>query len=319
MKKYLKLIIKLAITITLLAYFYSKIELDAVMVHLSKLQLWPLVLFFVICVGNMCISSYRWKLLLDADGLVLPFRKLFTSHWIAAFFNFFAPSNIGGDAYRIADIAIKSGKTVNTVASVFVDRLSGFIAMSVVGTIFPLFGLESVPQEHWWKLCIPFCFFCCLIVLLFLIKQQKILRWSMRFMPKVIRGRVEKLLDTFLQSTHAYKAKVLWRCVGLSLVFQFFIIVAVWCIGTSMGLKIRFFDYCIFTPLICILESLPTSINGMGMRDAGYIMFFTAVGIESAQTDGPLAALLYVTMTLLYAFTGGLIFLRRTLMQKPSK
>lgn len=316
MKKYIKLIIKLVITIALLAYFYSKIELDAVKVHLSELQLLPLVLFFVICVGNMCISSCRWKLLLDADGLVLPFRKLFTSHWIAAFFNFFAPSNIGGDAYRIADIAIKSGKTVNTVASVFVDRLSGFIAMSVVGTIFPLCGLRSVPQEHWWKLCIPFCFFCCLIVLLFLIKQQKILRWSMRFMPKVIRGRVEKLLDTFLQSTQAYRAGVLWRCVGLSLVFQFFIIVAVWCIGTSMGLNIRFFDYCIFTPLICILESLPTSINGMGMRDAGYIMFFTAVGIETAQTDGPLAALLYVTMTLLYAFSGGLIFLRRTLTQK---
>ncbi len=319
MKKYLKLIIKLTITIALLAYFYSKIELGAVKEHLSELQLWPLVLFFVICVGNMCISSYRWKLLLDADGLILPFKKLFTSHWIAAFFNFFAPSNIGGDAYRITDVAIKSGKPVNTVASVFVDRLSGFIAMSVVGTIFPLCGLKSVPQEHWWKLCIPFCFFCCLIVLLFLIKQQKILRWSMRFMPKVIRGRVEKLLDTFLQSTHAYKANVLWRCVGLSLIFQFFIIVAVWCIGTSMGLNISFFYYCIFTPLICILESLPTSINGMGMRDAGYIMFFTAVGIETAQTDGPLAALLYVTMTLLYAFTGGLIFLRRTLMQKPSK
>lgn len=319
MKKYLKLIIKLTITIALLAYFYRKIELGAVKEHLSELQLWPLVLFFVICVGNMCISSYRWKLLLDADGLILPFKKLFTSHWIAAFFNFFAPSNIGGDAYRITDVAIKSGKPVNTVASVFVDRLSGFIAMSVVGTIFPLCGLKSVPQEHWWKLCIPFCFFCCLIVLLFLIKQQKILRWSMRFMPKVIRGRVEKLLDTFLQSTHAYKANVLWRCVGLSLIFQFFIIVAVWCIGTSMGLNISFFYYCIFTPLICILESLPTSINGMGMRDAGYIMFFTAVGIETAQTDGPLAALLYVTMTLLYAFTGGLIFLRRTLMQKPSK
>lgn len=319
MKKYLKLIIKLTITIALLAYFYSKIELGAVKEHLSELQLWPLVLFFVICVGNMCISSYRWKLLLDADGLILPFKKLFTSHWIAAFFNFFAPSNIGGDAYRITDVAIKSGKPVNTVASVFVDRLSGFIAMSVVGTIFPLCGLKSVPQEHWWKLCIPFCFFCCLIVLLFLIKQQKILRWSMRFMPKVIRGRVEKLLDTFLQSTHAYKANVLWRCVGLSLIFQFFIIVAVWCIGTSMGLNISFFYYCIFTPLICILESLPTSINGMGMRDAGYIMFFTAVGIETAQTDGLLAALLYVTMTLLYAFTGGLIFLRRTLMQKPSK
>lgn len=316
MKKYLKQIIKLAITIALLTYFYSKIELGAVKQHIFNLQLWPLVLFFVICVGNMCLSSLRWKLLLDADGLIIPFRKLFVSHWIASFFNFFAPSNIGGDAYRIADIAIKSGKPVNTVASVFIDRLSGFIAMSLVGTIFPLCGLKSVPQEHWWKLCIPFCFFCCLLVVLFLIKQQRLLRWLMRFMPKVIRGKVEKLLDTFLQSTQAYKPAVMWRCIGLSLLFQFFIIVAVWCIGMSMGLQIRFFDYCVFTPLICILESLPTSINGMGMRDAGYIMFFTAVGITTAQTDGPLAALLYVTMTLLYAFTGGLLFLRRTISKK---
>lgn len=319
MKKYIKLIVKLVITIALLAFFYSKIELGAIKEHISELELWPLILFFIICVGNMCISSYRWKLLLDADGLILPFRKLFISHWIAAFFNFFAPSNIGGDAYRITDIAKKSGKPVNTVASVFVDRLSGFIAMSVVGTIFPLCGLKSVPEEHWWKLCIPFCFFCCLIFLVFLIKQQTFLRWLMRFMPKIVRGKVEKFVDTFLQSTQAYNVGVLWRCVGLSLVFQFFIIVAVWCIGTSMGLGIRFFDYCIFTPLICILESMPTSINGMGMRDAGYIMFFNAVGIQEAQTDGPLAALLYVTMTLLYAFSGGLIYLFRTLVQKPTK
>lgn len=54
----------------------------------------------------------------------------------------------------------------------------------------------------------------------------------------------------------------------------------------------------------------------MGMRDAGYIMFFTAVGITTAETDGPLATLLYITMTFLYAFTGGLLFLRRTISKK---
>ena len=273
----------------------------------------PLTGFFAICVINMWLTSMRWGMLLGADGLEVPTAKLFASHWIGSFFNFFMPSNIGGDVYRVADIAKKSGKAVNALASVFADRVLGFIAMATFGFIFPLFGLGKVPMEHRSKLLIPLAVFFCFMILVVLIWQRGILLWFARFLPGKIRGKVEDVLGKFLESAQAYGKKpvVLLKGMMLSFVSQFNLIVAVYCIGMSLGLGIPFFLYCVFVPLIGLLEAVPSTINGMGFRDAGYIMFFTAAGLGQPAASSAAMSLLYMMLTLLYASFGGLMFFRR--------
>ncbi len=313
MKKVHKNILKITLTAVILGLLYRKMDVDGFLKILRDIRLWPLTGFFLICVSNMWLSSLRWGLLLRADGLDIPTRKLFVSHWIASFFNFFMPSNIGGDVYRIADIAKKSGKTVNTVASVFADRLAGFIAMSMLGFLFPLIGLREVPAEHRWKLAIPLVVFLGFMFLAALVWQQGILRFMAKFLPGKLRTKVEKILELFLESVREYGRNplVLVKCLLLSLVFQFMVIVAVYCVGTSLRLPIPFFSYCVFVPLVCLLEAVPSTINGMGFRDAGYIMFFSAVGLANPTTAAPAMSLLYMMLTLIYASCGGLLFLRR--------
>lgn len=313
MKKYQKNLLKLAFTAVILFLLYRKMDIDGFCGIVHGIKLWPLSGFFMICVVNMWLSSSRWGLLLRADGLEIPTVKLFVSHWIASFFNFFMPSNIGGDVYRIADIAKKSGKTVNTVASVFADRLTGFIAMSMLGFVFPLIGLREVPAEHRWKLLIPLVVFLGFMTLAALVWQQGLLRFAAKFLPGRAREKVEKILGLFLESVREYgrDPMVLVKCLLLSLLFQFLVIVAIFCVGTSLRLGIPFFSYCVFVPLVCLLESVPSTINGMGFRDAGYIMFFSAVGVADPTAAAPAMSLLYMMLTLLYASCGGLLFLRR--------
>ncbi|MGI5869354.1 MAG: lysylphosphatidylglycerol synthase transmembrane domain-containing protein [Kiritimatiellia bacterium] len=313
MKPWQKNVLKLSFTALLLALLYRKVDVDGFLETLRGARLWPLALFFVVCVVNMWLSSSRWRLLLRADGLDIPTSKLFVSHWIASFFNFFMPSNIGGDVYRIADIAKKSGKPVNTVASVFADRLTGFIAMSLLGFVFPLVGLREVPPEHRWKLAIPLVVFLGFLAAAALVWQQGILRTCAHLLPGKLRTKVEDVLARFLESVRQYgkDPTVLPRCLGLSLLFQFLVVVAVFCVGTSLRLGIPFFSYCVFVPLVCLLESVPSTINGLGFRDAGYIMFFSAVGLPDPVSTASAMSLLYMTLTLLYASCGGLLFLRR--------
>lgn len=313
MKRWQKNTLKIAFTLILLTLLYRKVDGKDFLQTLQGVRFEPLIGFFVLCVVNMWLSSTRWGLLLHADGLPIPISKLFVSHWIASFFNFFMPSNIGGDVYRIADIAQKSGKTVNSVASVFVDRLTGFLAMSALGFIFPLMGLRQVPLEHRWKLAIPLCVFMGFLVVAALVWQQRFLRACTHLFPSRLRTRIESLLVRFLESIQQYSKtpQVLLRCLLLSLLFQFLVIVAVYCVGCALRLPIPFFSYCIFVPLVCLLESVPSTINGMGFRDAGYIMFFTAVGLTHATEAAPAMSLLYMALTLLYASCGGLLFFRR--------
>ena len=90
--------------------------------------------------------------------------------------------------------------------------------------------------------------------------------------------------------------------------------------------------YCVFAPLVCILESLPVSINGMGLREAAYAVFFGVAfplvgfappeGVEPAdwaKTCAGAMALCYMALTLLYASGGGLLLLRRMFAAGPKK
>ena len=123
----------------------------------------------------------------------------------------------------------------------------------------------------------------------------------------------QKVLGLFLESVREYGRDpwVLVKGLMISLLFQFLVIVAIFCVGTSLKLGIPFFSYCVFVPLVCLLESVPSTINGMGFSDAGYIMFFSAVGLADPTAAAPAMALLYMMLTLIYASCGGLLFLRR--------
>ena len=140
--------------------------------------------FFAIAFANMGLSSVRWLLFLRADGVEVPVRKLFASHWIASFCNFFLPSNVGGDLYRIADVGRKSGSAVRGTASVFMDRLSGFLAMSLLGFVFPLAGLRFVPREHWPWLLVPVAFFLAFAgIFALVVFGQGLLRATLHLLP----------------------------------------------------------------------------------------------------------------------------------------
>src|SRR5918999_566314 len=73
-----------------------------------------------------------WWLLLDAQNVRLPFRRLTSTFLIATFFNNFLPSNIGGDVLRVADTAPAAGSKTLAATVVLIDRAIGFLSLVLV-------------------------------------------------------------------------------------------------------------------------------------------------------------------------------------------
>lgn len=319
--------LKLAVTALLLFLLYRKVDARAFADLFRHLDGRPLPLFFAIAFFNMWLSSVRWRLFLRADGLDLPVRKLFASHWIASFCNFFLPSNVGGDVYRIADVGLKSGSAARSTASVFMDRLTGFLAMSLLGFVFPLLGLRIVPREHWPWLFVPVAFFVAFLgVFVATLRCQGVVRAAVRLLPRRARTKAEGLLDAFFSSVNAYAGRpaALAGAFALSLAFQMLVFTAIWATGLALRYPVPIRFYCVFAPLVCILEALPISINGMGLREAAYAVFFSVAfplvghappeGVSAAdyaKTCAGAMALCYMALTLLYALGGGVLLLRR--------
>ena len=298
--------IKLLISIGLMFFLYRKVDLAEIISLVGNIDGMLLLLLFGILFFNTAISTLKWKILLLADDIHLPFKNLLSSYMIASFFNIFMPSNIGGDAYRIVDIAKQSSKPVHTFASVFIDRLSGFLALSIMGFVFPLVGHGMLEDST--VLFVPFGVFVVIVVMIWSLYNQKLLRWGLRVTRIDRIKKVRGMIDQFLESVTAYKEKkgVIPKIMGVSFVFQFTVILFVYLLSTTIGYNIPLIYFCMFVPLISLLEAIPASIYGVGFRDAGYVIFFTQVG--RTREDALMMALLYVAVTLLYALVGGIIF-----------
>lgn len=310
MKRRLVGLLKLAVTLGLLALLYSRVDTAALARRLGSIRWGWVALFWALLFANTSISTLKWRVLLAADSIHQSFGTLFASHLIGSFFNMFLPSTIGGDAYRIADIGKRSARTANAAASVMVDRLSGFLALALYGLmLFPVFQRRYAPDPRLFLL--PAAAFAGLVAVGFVLWEQALLRRLARWLPGGVRAKVEKVLDALLGSVRAYgrERRVLLAMVAISFLFQFLAIVAVYSLGRAVGLGVPLLPFGFFVPFITLMEMIPISVFGIGLRDTGYVWFMHAVGKTSA--DAAALSVLYVAATVAYVSLGGVFYLFR--------
>jgi hypothetical protein len=102
----------------------------------------------------------------------------------------------------------------------------------------------------------------------------------------------------------------------ISFAFQLSVIVIVWLLALSLHAQVPFFYFSAFVPLITLLEALPISIFGLGLRDFGYVFFFSWTDMTELQTRS--LALLFFGIAVSYSLLGGIAYLGRTFSAKAS-
>lgn len=315
MKRRLATAAKFALSAFLLVLLYRRVDREALSAALASVRLPWLAAFFALLGLNTLLNSLKWRVVLASDGIRLPLRTLFASHLIGSFFNLFLPSTIGGDGYRIWDIGRRSGRTVHAAASVMADRLTGFLALAVYGLVFPFFVRRLLPD--WRLMLLPAAAFCGLAGLTFCLWEQRLLRRMAGRLPGRLGQRITGVLDGLLASLRVYGSdrRTVTAMLLLSFAFQFTAIVAVFCLGRALSLGVPLLPFCFFVPFITLMEMLPITIFGIGLRDTGYVWFMAAVG-RSAE-DAAALSVLYVAATLLYVASGGILFALRKREERP--
>src|SRR5262245_50218025 len=86
------------------------------------------------CLG-VAWSAAKWWVLLRARGERQPFLWLLGAYLAGQFANNFLPTTVGGDALRIAQLGRRIGSYSQASASVFIERLTGFLALSLLANL----------------------------------------------------------------------------------------------------------------------------------------------------------------------------------------
>jgi uncharacterized protein (TIRG00374 family) len=311
MKRRLFTVAKLFISLGLIFLLYHKIPLEdmaAVLTGANFLWLLPIVVLILACT---VISAAKWRMFLQSDGINLPLTTLTASYLIGSFYNMFLPSNIGGDSYRIVDVAGRSQQTARTAVSVLADRLSGLLAMVCLGVVSSM--LVGSRFGNPWFFLIPLTLLAAMLLVLWSIFAQKPFNAVLSISHLENIPLIRKVADKLLLSASVYGAdrRLLVRAMLLSFLFQFFVCTIVYMLSQVIHCHTGFVYFCMFIPLVTLIETLPISINGIGLRDAGYIFFFGSVGMGELETRS--LALLFLALTTSYSTCGGLVYLHRLL------
>ena len=151
-KKTLSTIFKIAISVFLLYFVFTKIKFADVWIVIQGVKWSFIVLSILLFLTSQWFSAKRLLLFFKASGFQLSSNSNYALYLVGMFYNFFIPGGIGGDAFKIYKLHKKFQWSVKSLsASVFMDR---FMGLTAIGLILVSISFELLPKP-WIFFIIP--------------------------------------------------------------------------------------------------------------------------------------------------------------------
>lgn len=321
LKRIGSIFLRIAISLALLIFLFRQVDEKNLLVIIKNADKPVLLLAFLIFFLSYLLCLLRWQMLLKAIDINLPLKRVIISFSGGVFFNLFLPSTIGGDLMRSIDLARYTKKTKEVVATVLLDRLSGYLGLAILTIIAIFLGWRFV-QDFSVLSSVAMILLLLVIIMLALFNNyfySRINKIFGRFGAGGIMESIKKLHhQIYLFRNHT---DMIWKNILLSFLIQAISPVTFYYIALAIGIKINPVYFFVFLPIIGAITLLPISIGGLGLRDAVTIFFFAKAGvIKDLAFSMSLISFFFIVI---YGAVGGLIYVltvrhRRLQYHKPS-
>jgi uncharacterized membrane protein YbhN (UPF0104 family) len=120
----------------------------------------------------------------------------------------------------------------------------------------------------------------------------------------IANAKLQRLFETI----HCYPLPTLLKALLTSIPFTLSLIVTQYSIARALSVDAPFYLFPLFVPIISIINLLPLSFNGLGMREGVYQFLFVPMGVSSASAIAMSLAFYFLRVGtgliggLLYAF-----------------
>lgn len=297
-------------SVALLWFVLRSIDLAALWVRVRAMDPGWLALAVATYASTLVVSVWRWERLLQAQHIDVGRRHLHESMWVSVFFNNFLPSNIGGDVIRIADTAAAAGSKTVATTVVVADRALGLVAVVVVATFGALLasmaGIE-LPGARWlWIASAAMVAVAVPVVALPQLAGH--LLAPIRALDRPwLTERAMRLEEAILKFRAAPAALV--AAFGGAILVQVALVAFYLLAARSLAVPLPVLLGAVLIPVSFVIQMVPVSVNGFGVREAVFAFFFARFGLP---TDGAVALSLVATgLVMAVSLAGGLVFLTR--------
>jgi uncharacterized membrane protein YbhN (UPF0104 family) len=304
--------VKIVVSGGLLYYLLSQVDL-ARLWSLARTASVPwLVAALALYLVMVIVSAWRWDLLLRAQHVHMPFGGLTSSFLVATFFNNFLPSNIGGDVVRIGDTARAAGSKTLATTVVLVDRgigLLGLVFVAAVGTTLAARRSDAIgpvgPGALWAGLvgAVAVAAFAVLMPT----RVGALLQPLKALHQEWVEERINRLTGALARFREAPNA--LAACFIGAILVQGVLVAFYLAICLALHLQVPVAHLAIIVPISFIVQMVPLSVNGLGVRESTFGFYFTQLGqpLES----GLALSLIGAALIMLFSTSGAVAYLTR--------
>jgi uncharacterized protein (TIRG00374 family) len=304
--------IKVAISLVLLWLLVANVNLSALWQTVRGASpAWmatALGLYFVMCV----VSAWRWLVLLRAQGVALGLGTLTASFLVATFFNNFLPSNIGGDVVRIGDTARAAGSKTLATTVVLLDRAIGLLGLVLVAAFgATLSGDPAVEAMVGGPLGLWLALAGVLVLLapaiLSPVMVGRLLKPLERLHKEWIAERIGRLTSALERLRARPVALVL--CFAGGVLVQLTLVAFYAAVARGLGIPITLPQLAVLVPLSFVIQMVPLSVNGFGVREATFTAYFAYLGLPA---ESALAlSLIGAALVMLFSLSGAATYVGR--------
>lgn len=311
MRDRLSFALKVVVSLALIVFAFSRIDLARVGAELAGAQLGLLILAFLMYELAIVVNGAKWQALLRAQGVSVPFIAVMQFLFVGFFFNNLLPANVGGDVMRAVGLARYTDKAPEAAVSVVVDRIIGLMAYmasaSVAALVLVNLGGRSELQKVEWVA------FFALAVLAFgfaLLLSRRLRGLVSRIFAWKWLSPLAPIWDRVSEAFNAYR----FSYGALALAFAIGIIGIIctalvnWLVSRSMGGQMTLGNIFLINPLIALVLTLPISVGGIGLSQAAYPFFFGLVGVPAAHALA--VSIVMQGIALLASLPGAVLWLR---------
>lgn len=311
MSRTVLLFLKIAFSVGLLGYLLLTSDLTALHRRLrggdTALLMGAAVIYGLI----LLLSTWRWRLLLTAQGFEAPMGRLSASYLVATFFNNFLPSNIGGDLIRVRDGSELTGSTTASLAVVAIDRILGLGALYVLAAGAYLLGsatLQDLAGARPALILLGVVF----ATIAYVFFRPGVARRLMAASGLASRPWALRRFEIVQGAVHVYRRQMwtVWSAFGASIALQALVVWYYYDVAQSLRIGLPLSACFLIVPLCSLVQTIPISFNGWGLRESVFILYFGQLGLSR---DSALAlSLVGAGLILLLSLSGAVVWTSRS-------
>ena len=301
MKFWLRIALSIALVVLLFTYVVDAREVGRI---LQRFDAGYLLLAIAVVTIDRILMTFKWTLLLRAQGYRLPLLQGVTIYCTSMVWGLALPTTVGADAIRAVIVTKRGFNGTDVVTSIVIERMVGFVLALALGlvslAILRTIGVLDARFDS--ALYLGIAMLVGVTALLVAALNEKLVAHVVARLPRFVReSKVMRYLDRFAGAYRALGGArgTIAKFSLLTVLEQVFSVLFPWTLALGLGVDVNLLLLLGVLPISTLISRLPISFDGLGVFEAVFVGLLVLAGIGA---DAALAIAISGRIIQLFAF-----------------